>query len=186
MRTFIQLDNRNVVTSELQSTLPPIPPVDVTILEVTGRTDGPWLGKQYRTLTNDFIDYTPDSPKAGLPWIRIFTYDPNASPPVEKKLFTLGDPVGFDVEVVDDDGGRLTTFMIGETDLCNTFFPVPLMSYDLVRGTSQTVRTIGIALVNGFASRTITGFPTSGNFGADDSITAVARIAEPYIITIYE
>ena len=77
MRIFLKLDTENIVIGQIESirciglqpedpTVPEVIPIGY--IEVTGRTDGPWIGRVYNSGTGLFSDYIPPAvPPAIVP-----------------------------------------------------------------------------------------------------------------------
>jgi hypothetical protein len=155
------------------------------MVDVSGRVDGPWMGKIYDKRTDTFS--LPPDPTLLLPIAVLSLYlaadplnnlagDPSKTP---RSIFGMDEPVGVDVEIQDAEGKRVKEF--------TGVFNVPIMKYDPVSlKFTETIKRLKFEFMEGFASRTIDSFPSSGDFGIDQSVTSLARILSPVIITVWE
>lgn len=173
MRRYIQLrDGQAVAELETEERI-----VREGFVDVTARVDGPWLGKIYDAEADTFT--APPAPVDARPFAHILLYDPTASPRAMKTTFMVAEQIGIDVTIKDAQGNTIRDFS-GQ-------FGIPIMPWNPVTLSFEgPVRRLGLNFVNGFASRTFSGFDSSGDYGVDDRVSNLARVAEPIIVTVIE
>jgi hypothetical protein len=119
------------------------------------------------------------STKDTRPLAIVKTYAAADALKTEKKQFNVNEAIGVDAQIKDAAGNIVTSF--------NGEFAIPIMKYDPVQKQFiETVKRLKLTFTNGVASRTFTGFDASGDYGVDSSVSDLARIPQPYIITIVE
>lgn len=176
MRTYVRLNKQSIVDSEMQSEgwkgdLP------ADMMDVTGRVDGPWVGKFYDARTDTFTE--PVKPPDVRPIAHILLYYPGDSPRVHRTVFQVNEQIGIDVTIKDEAGNILTDFA-GD-------YAIPIMTWNPVLGKFEgPVRRLGLSFRGGFASREFNGFETSGDYGVDEWASSLARVSEPIIVTVIE
>ncbi len=173
VKQFIQLDSDGIVVAELQSA---VAPKGVNIIEVTDRMDGPFGGLKYDKATDSFIDPKPPDVR---PLAYVLVYDPNDKNKALKTSWRVGETMGLDVTIKDQDDNILTAFA-GD-------FGIPILSFDpwLDRFTG-TARILALTFVDGVATRTDLVFSASGEYGVDDKVSALARVASPVKVRVLE
>lgn len=171
MKRFVQLDANNNVVAELESGRPPI---GANIVEVTTRIGETFAGKTYDRATDTFT--APVDPR---PLADVLLYDPADATKTMKLEWMVKEPIQIEVTLKDANGKTVT-------GLSGTF-GIPIMRYDAVmQRFAGVVRRLKFDLVAGVASRTFDGFTESGDYGIDDRVSPIARIAAPLIITVME
>jgi hypothetical protein len=174
MRHYIQLKD-NLGVSEMEAER--IPTSD-TIIDVTGRVDGPWLGRLYDRERDLFIDKPPlVDPR---PVAEVVLYDPRDLAKTLKLSWQINEEIGIDVAIKDGQGRVVTDF--------NGSFGIPIRPYDPNSRTFVPggVRRLGLEFIAGIATRTFRGFSESGDYGVDERVSDLARVLEPLIISVTE
>ncbi len=175
MRHYIQLKD-NIGVSEMFAERIP---TSETVIDVTGRVDGPpWLGKLYDRERDLFVDPPPViDPR---PIAEVVLYEPADLTKTLKLNWQINEEIGIDVTIKDGQGRVITDF--------NGSFGIPIRAYDPFSRTfvAGGVRRLGLEFIAGIATRTFRGFSESGDYGVDERVSDLARVAEPLILSVTE